>query len=134
MSAEPSLIRQVAKQLRGWALAADGQDNEVMSGPRLSDGHDPTYERAVRRCEQLGLARAGFVPDIARHIEIKQASSMRAGETRVIVIGKPPCGIDPVTRISCHRFLRHFLPDDATLIVYGPAGPPYEYRGRRTSP
>jgi hypothetical protein len=49
------------------------------------------------------------------------------------VIGKDPCGIEPVTNISCHRFLRYFLPPDATLIVYGPRGEPYRYEGKRTS-
>jgi hypothetical protein len=58
----------------------------------------------VNQAETLGLARGGFVPDIARHIEIKEASTMREGETRTIVIGKDPCGIDPVTNVSCHRF------------------------------
>ena len=31
------------------------------------------------------------------------------------------------------RFLRHFLPADTTLIVYGPTGKPYRYEGKRTS-
>lgn len=58
---------------------------------------------------------------------------MAAGETRTIVIGKDPCGIDPVTNVSCHRFLRYFLPPGATLVVYGPCGEPYRYEGKRTS-
>jgi hypothetical protein len=66
----------------------------------------------VKQAEALGLARGGFVPDIARHIEIKEASTMRKGQIRTIVIGKDPCGIDPVTNVSCpvRRFLtRRFL-------------------------
>ena len=31
------------------------------------------------------------------------------------------------------RFLRHFLPADTTLIVYGPTGKPYRCEGKRTS-
>lgn len=94
---------------------------------------DPSYTAAVQRARALGLARGGFVPDIARHIEIKQASTMTAGETRTIVIGKDPCGIDPVTNVSCHRFLRYFLPPGATLIIYGPRGEPYRYEGKPAS-
>lgn len=109
-------------------------DTALSSGTRLESGRaDPAYTAAVEKARALGLARGGFVPDIARHIEIKEASSMRAGETRAIVIGKDPCGIDPVTNVSCHRFLKYFLPPDATLIVYGPTGRPYRYEGKRTS-
>src|SRR5690606_28393801 len=93
---------------------------------------DPAYTAAVQRAGELGLARGGFVPDIARHIEIKEAATMAAGEIRTIVIGKDPCGIDPVTNVSCHRFLRYFLPPGATLVVYGPRGEPYRYEGKRT--
>lgn len=123
------------KPLRGWRLSTqEGGDTELSSGTRLASGQtDPAYTAAVERATTLGLARGGFVPDIARHIEVKEASTMSAGEMRRIVIGKDPCGIDPVTNVSCHRFLRHFLPPDATLIIYGPTGPPYRYEGKRTS-
>ncbi|WP_154663725.1 DddA-like double-stranded DNA deaminase toxin [Saccharomonospora iraqiensis] len=123
------------KPLRGWRLSTqEGGDTELSSGTRLASGQtDPAYTAAVERATTLGLARGGFVPDIARHIEVKEASTMSTGETRTIVIGKDPCGIDPVTNVSCHRFLRHFLPPDATLIIYGPTGPPYRYEGKRTS-
>ncbi|MGI8310747.1 DddA-like double-stranded DNA deaminase toxin [Saccharopolyspora hattusasensis] len=124
------------KPLQGWRLAGgDGSsDRELASGTKLASGQtDPSYTAAVQRARELGLARGGFVPDIARHIEIKEASTMTAGETRTIVIGKDPCGIDPVTNVSCHRFLRYFLPPGATLIVYGPRGEPYRYEGKRTS-
>lgn len=73
------------------------------------------------------------MPDIARHIEIKQAASMSRGETRMIVIGKDPCGTDPATNVSCHRFLPYFLPAGATLVVYGPDGAPYRYEGMTVS-
>ena len=124
------------KPLRGWRLAGNGGsgDQELSSGTKLSSGQtDPAYAAAVERARELGLARGGFVPDIARHIEIKQAATMAAGETRTIVIGKDPCGIDPVTNVSCHRFLPYFLPPGATLVVYGPRGEPYRYEGKRTS-
>ncbi|WP_158303276.1 MULTISPECIES: DddA-like double-stranded DNA deaminase toxin [Pseudonocardiaceae] len=124
------------RPLQGWRLGDTGEqgDQELASGTTLTSGQiDPAYTAAVQRARELGLARGGFVPDIARHIEIKQASTMSAGETRSIVIGKDPCGIDPVTNVSCHRFLRYFLPPDATLIVYGPQGEPYRYEGKRTS-
>ncbi|MFE0023888.1 DddA-like double-stranded DNA deaminase toxin [Amycolatopsis sp. NPDC059021] len=123
------------KPLRGWRLSSAGEegDEELSSGTKLKSGEtDPRYVAAVKRAEGLGLARGGFVPDIARHIEVKEASDMREGETRVVVLGKDPCGIDPVTNVSCHRFLRHFLPANATLIVYGPTGEPYRYEGKRT--
>lgn len=58
---------------------------------------------------------------------------MSEGETRTIVLGKDPCGIDPVTNVSCHRFLRYFLPPGARLVVYGPVGSPYVYEGRGVS-
>lgn len=124
------------RPLRGWRLATtdDREDSEVTSGVKLASGEvDPAYTAAVERARALGLARGGFAPDIARHIEVKEASTMREGETRTIVIGKDPCGIDPVANVSCHRFLRYFLPADATLIVYGPTGTPYRYEGKRTS-
>lgn len=124
------------KPLKGWRLGQTGEqrDAELSSGTKLPSGQaDPAYAAAVDKAKALGLARGGFVPDIARHIEIKEASTMREGETRTIVIGKDPCGIDPVTNVSCHRFLRYFLPANATLIVYGPAGKPYRYEGKRTS-
>ncbi|MBB3665220.1 hypothetical protein FB384_004173 [Prauserella sediminis] len=123
------------KPLRGWRLDDQGDgDTAVSSGTRLESGQtDPAYTAAVAKATELGLARGGFVPDIARHIEIKEASTMQAGETRTIVIGKDPCGIDPVTNVSCHRFLKHFLPADATLIIYGPTGRPYRYEGKRVS-
>ncbi|MCR3721167.1 MULTISPECIES: DddA-like double-stranded DNA deaminase toxin [Prauserella salsuginis group] len=122
------------KPLRGWRLTRHGEDVGLSSGARLESGQtDPAYTAAVERATALGLARGGFVPDIARHIEIKEAATMRAGETRTIVIGKDPCGIDPVTNVSCHRFLKHFLPPNATLIVHGPAGSPYRYEGKPAS-
>ncbi len=124
------------RPLRGWRLAASGQpqDRELTSGTKLPTGEiDPAYTAAVDKARTLGLARGGFVPDLARHIEIKEAATMCEGETRVIVIGKDPCGIDPVSNVSCHRFLRYFLPANATLIVYGPVGQPFRYEGKRTS-
>lgn len=123
------------KPLRGWRLTEQGGgDTALSSGTRLETGEvDPAYTAAAAKAAELGLARGGFVPDIARHIEIKEASTMNVGEARTIVIGKDPCGIDPVTNVSCHRFLKHFLPADATLVVYGPAGRPYRYEGKRTS-
>jgi hypothetical protein len=124
------------KPLKGWRLDQTGEhwDTELSSGTKLPSGQaDPAYTAAADKAQALGLARGGFVPDIARHIEIKEASTMREGETRTIVIGKDPCGIDPVTNVSCHRFLRYFLPSNATLIVYGPTGKPYRYEGKRTS-
>ncbi len=124
------------KTLQGWRLVgSDGSDDqELASGTKQTSGQtDPAYTAAIQRARELGLARGGFVPDIARHIEIKEAATMTAGETRSIVIGKDPCGIDPVTNVSCHRFLRYFLPPGATLIVYGPRGEPYRYEGKRTS-
>lgn len=124
------------KPLKGWRLGQTGEerDAELSSGTKLPSGQaDPAYAAAVDKAKALGLARGGFVPDIARHIEIKEASTLREGETRTIVIGKDPCGIDPVTNVSCHRFLRYFLPSNATLIVYGPTGKPYRYEGKRTS-
>lgn len=123
------------KPLQGWRLAGgDGADDQdLASGTKLASGQtDPAYTAAVQRAGELGLARGGFVPDIARHIEIKEAATMAAGEIRTIVIGKDPCGIDPVTNVSCHRFLRYFLPPAATLVVYGPRGEPYRYEGKRT--
>lgn len=124
------------KPLQGWRLAGSSGtgDQELTSGTKLASGQtDPAYTAAVERARALGLARGGFVPDIARHIEIKEASTMPSGETRTIVIGKDPCGIDPATNVSCHRFLRYFLPSGATLVVYGPRGEPYRYEGKRTS-
>lgn len=124
------------KPLQGWRLAdGDGADDqELASGTKLASGQtDPAYTAAAQRAGELGLARGGFVPDIARHIETKEASTMAAGETRTIVIGKDPCGIDPVTNVSCHRFLRYFLPPGATLVVYGLRGEPYRYEGKRAS-
>lgn len=56
-----------------------------------------------------------------------------SGVRFAIIIGKDPCGIDAVAPVSCHRFLRYFLPANATLIVYGPTGKPYRYEGMRTS-
>lgn len=109
-------------------------DQELTSGTKSASGQtDPAYTAAVERARALGLARGGFVPDIARHVEIKEASTMASGETRTIVISKDPCGIDPVTNVSCHRFLRYFLPSGATLVVYGPRGEPYRYEGKHTS-
>ncbi|MET7990381.1 DddA-like double-stranded DNA deaminase toxin [Amycolatopsis sp. NPDC005232] len=124
------------RPLRGWRLAPVGAttDQELTSGTKQAAGEaDPAYTAAVEKARALGLSRSGFAPDIARHIEIKEAATMLEGETRTIVIGKDPCGIDPVTNVSCHRFLRYFLPVDATLIVYGPAGKPHRYEGKRTS-
>lgn len=124
------------KPLKGWRLdqTDEQQDAELSSGTKLPSGQtDPAYTAAVEKARALGLARGAFVPDIARHIEIKEASTMGEGETRTIVIGKDPCGIDPAINVSCHRFLRYFLPANATLIVYGPAGKPYRYEGKRTS-
>lgn len=124
------------RPLRGWRISSENanRDEELASGTKRSTGEvDPGYRAAVERAEQLGLARGGFVPDIARHIEIKEASTMHENETRTIVLGKEPCGIDPVTNVSCHRFLRHFLPAGAKLVVYGPVGDAYVYEGKRTS-
>lgn len=120
--------------LRGWRLGTTGDDDTALtSGTKLESGEtDPAYSAAVDKATALGLALGGFVPDIARHIEIKEAATMREGETRTIVIGKDPCGIDPVTNVSYHRFLRYFLPANATLIVYGPTSTPYRYEGTRT--
>jgi hypothetical protein len=70
------------KPLQGWRLAgSDGSgDQELASGTKLPSGHtDPAYSAAVQRARELGLARGGFVPDIARHIEIKEAATITAG-------------------------------------------------------
>jgi hypothetical protein len=135
------------KPLRGWRISlripqprgsthSDGDpcpptDVELVSGTKNADGNpDPAYDAAVAKARALGLARSGFVPDIARHIEIQEAASMQPGEVRILVIGKDPCGIDPRTNVSCHRFLPYFLPTRATLFVYGPRGEAYRYEGK----
>jgi hypothetical protein len=52
----------------------------------------PAYTAAVEKARALGLARGGFVPDIARHIEIKKGSTMREARRARSPSAKTPVG------------------------------------------
>lgn len=65
---------------------------------------------------------------ITSHVEVKFAIQMRERGLRdeTIVINKPPC----TGGAGCDDMLPYFLPDGATLTVYGPDGFKKTYRGR----
>lgn len=60
---------------------------------------------------------------------LSQSSSILQGVPRST--GHPLWTDDQTS--AANGLLRYFLPPNATLIVYGPAGKPYRYEGKRAS-
>ncbi|MFC9687797.1 DddA-like double-stranded DNA deaminase toxin [Kribbella sp. NPDC056951] len=107
---------------RGLWKDADGNEHQLASGQRSSDGQgdDPYYQQVKDFMREHRIGRQDADPMVASHVEAKFALFMRERGLmhETIVVNNSPCP----GRFGCDQLLKLFLPPGGTLTIFGPDG------------
>lgn len=108
-------VRKPGEKTRGIWRDREGTNHDLVSGQ-----HEDDFHAAQRHAEKLGLVRKPYGLSTAADVELKFAMRMRREGIKhaEIVLNNRPCG----GRLGCHRLLKLFLPDGATLTINAPDG------------
>ncbi|MFI7059852.1 DddA-like double-stranded DNA deaminase toxin [Kribbella sp. NPDC050124] len=106
-------VRKPGDKTRGVWRDDDGIEHDLVSGR-----HEDDFDAAQRHAERLGIVRKPHGITTAADVELKFAMRMRREGIRhaEIILNNKPCE----GQLSCDELLDRFLPDGASLTVYGP--------------